>query len=295
MSSAATSESTESTGINWVAVFESLSMAPGEPQSSSQVRSAVQVSVSDVTDADDAAEAIEDAIDADELVRENGGIYVAGHRSDPDQDDEPDDVDEDDVETASDETVEVSADLVERVERLEQQNERQAEAIAELRQKNSTLLEALTNFVEPDAGRTVVGELPEKMRDRGDTFDRTSETIARVNGLVDEIDQELGESDQQTTDGRVMQLRRFLVQQAEGQSNGKFAMDYNAVQTYFNSQAGDGISSSWASQLQTKAAQGHHAFSVDSSDGKKKIRVDLDKIDQGSVYRLKNSAGEEGE
>jgi len=299
MSSADTAspDGVEPTGIDWRDVFDALGMDPGEPHGSAQVRSAVQVSEPEITNSDEAAEVIKQAVEADELRRDDGGIHVAGYgtTTTDESDEETESTTDESATEDGDETVEVSADLVERVEQLEEQNEEQAKAIAELRKKNSTLMEALTNFVEPDAGRTVVGELPSKMRDRGDTFERTSETISRVNRLVDEIDEDLGDSDQQTTDGRVMQLRRFLVQQAEEQSNGKFAMDYNAVQTYFNSQPGDSISASWASQLQTKAAQGHHAFSVDSSDGKKKIRVDLDKIDQGSVYRVKNSASEEGE
>lgn len=297
MSSAETpsADTPEPTGINWEDVFDTLGMDPAEAQSTSQVRSAAQIAVAEITNADDAAEAIEEAVDAGELVQD-GGIHVAGFQPSPDVEDEGDEQpDEPPEEESADETVEVDSDIIERIENLEEQNEQQAKAIAELRQKNSTLMEALTNFVEPDAGRTVVGELPSKMRDRGDTFERTSQTISRVNRLVDEIDEELGDAETQTTDGRVMQLRRFLVQQAERQGNGGFAMDYNAVATYFNSQPGDSISDSWASQLQTKAAQGHHAFSVDKSDGKKKIRVELDKIDQGSVYRLKNSAGEEGE
>lgn len=164
-------ESAVSTDIDWADTFEELGMDPAEPQSSTQVRSAVQVSILEVTSPDSAVTVIQDALSAGELVQQNGGIHVAGFQTETDSDADLDQQAADDEPDTTDETVEVSADIVERVEQLEAQNEEQAKAIAELRKKNSTLLEALTNFVEPDNGRTVVGELPEKMRSRGDTFD----------------------------------------------------------------------------------------------------------------------------
>jgi len=185
----------------------------------------------------------------------------------------------------------VSADIVERVEALEEQNAQQARDIAKLRKKNNVLTQAIAEFAQPDKDRAVVGELPEAMRGRAKKMQRTSKTVSRVNDMLDDLD-DMTKDKQQTTDGRVYQLRRHLVSEAE-KNGGKFAMDYKAVQTFFNAREEDGISSSWASQLQTKAADGHHAFEVKTEP--KRIAVEIDKIDEGSVYRVKNSDSQEAE
>jgi len=296
MSSATTDQSGETIQRDWEAAFESLSMDPGQPQSSTQVRSAAKVSFDAIASFEEADDAVADAIDSGQLVQQSNGVVVAGYESDT-----PNQQKEEKEETATDsrspveddtaETGEVPSDIVERLEALEEQNKQQAEDIARLKQKNNTLTKAIAEFAQPDKDRSVVGELPEAMRGRAKKMKRTSKTVSRVNDMLDDLD-DMTKDKQQTTDGRVYQLRRHLVSEAE-KNGGRFAMDYKAVQTFFNAREDDGISSSWASQLQTKAADGHHAFEVKTEP--KRIAVEIDKIDEGSVYRVKNSGGQEGE
>lgn len=289
MSSATTENTIESANRDWETAFEKLNLDPSEPQSSTQIRSAAQVGFKDVNSLDAAADVVSEAVDAGHLVRKDSGVVVAGHEPEHVEDDEDSErvgVDESTVTTDTRD----DKDIEERVEALQQQNARQAKDIAELQRKNTTLLQAIAEFASPDKNRAVVGELPEAMRGKAKDMNRLSKTITRVNGMLDDLD-DMTQERQETTGSRTFQLRRYLVSQAEN-NGGKFKMNDKAVQSFFNGGEGDDIGRSWASQLINKAADGHNAFTVEKDP--KKIVVDADKIDEGSVYRVKNSAGEEG-
>lgn len=99
-------------------------------------------------------------------------------------------------------------------------------------------------------------------------------------------------AEQSDTEGRLLAIRKYLVEQAHQQNANIYGADYKEIQALFDGQ----ISDSWASTLMRKAAgtfpedaeKAKHGFEVAETKPRNKVRVFCDKIEDRSLLRLKN-------
>lgn len=160
---------------------------------------------------------------------------------------------------------------------------------ARLKQRLSAVEQAVGALVAPDKEGVPRDELSTHASRQARRITRTSQAVRKVSDQLDEIGDSAGSS--WSTQERVHALRTHLVRKNEGDKT--YAMDYNAIQSFFAGKEAD-VSPSWASRLLKRAAEGHEAFSVGKSpDGTQRLTVDRHEIADESFYRRKNSAGQE--
>jgi len=296
MSSTATkTPDTVDAGINWEAIFDSIGNKPWEPVSSSQLALMVSIEADDVDDEQDAGERMLEAVDNGILEKESAGYTIADATPpEPDTNDdttkEPDNLEEQ-HETSENNTQTQAKDTHDDVVDMSRP-ELEAE-VRDLRDRMTAVERKVEQFPAMLAafrnllGDVPIEDLPDAAAQHHDRLERQDDVVREVSDKLTAID-DLTDGRQETTEGRVVQLRRYLVEQAE-QSGGTYGMTYNQIHSYFSGE----ISESWASQLQTKVAEDHEAFFTKKTSGKTKVCVNLDKVDERSIYRLKNSGESE--
>lgn len=284
-----TTREEDSEGIDWEAAFDAQDLDYGHARNMQIVKALVLSGQK--PDGVEEQEAITRAIENGDLEKHDGGFHIPGYE--PTSEASPDSTDETHDETGitsekqssgSEETVEVPLEEWEGMkERLE---------ITESRLL--TALDALGELTDSKQGsQVVVDELPENARKMNSTVERQSRTISAVSNQLDDIGSVVGDKEKMTKEDRIFALQKHVVEMSR-QNGGSFAMDYNAVQSFFSGKDSR-ISSSYASQLLSSAIDAHHAFfERKSNGGNKQIAVKLDKIEEGSFFSVKKDTTGEG-
>jgi VCBS repeat-containing protein len=271
--------------IDWEVVFDAQDLDYGHAGRMDIIR-AVVLSGEKPAGVDE-QDVFDEAVAGGDLERHDGGFHIAEHEPTPPEP-EPEPSEESEGSTGfsskkqlsgADDTVQVPRSYLQELEERAERNERRTEVVIQA-------LGALTGADE--SGQIIVDELVEESRRYGKRFDHMSRTISRVSNQLDSLG-ELQEDKKPTKEGRIHMLRSHLAEKAHA-SNGKYAMDYNAVQSFFEGKGYD-TSDSYASNLLSEAAEGHHAFFIQKRDGSnKKIAVDIEKIEDGSIFSVKKDS-----
>lgn len=279
----------EDDGLDWTLVFDNAELDYGHA-SRMDVIGALILSGQKPEGADE-NRVFSDAVEAGELESHGGGFHIAGYEpAVPEPEPEPSEDETTDTDFSHEKEVSGSEEMVQ-LTRSEYEELRETAERAD--ERVETLIQAFGALTGADeSGQIVVDELIAQGRSTGKRVDHMSRTISKVSNQLDSLG-ELQEDKKPTRKGRVQMLRQHLVDKARS-SNGKHAMDYNAVQSYFEGKGMD-TSASYASNLLSDAAEGHHAFMTRKRDGSnKKVAVDLDKIEEGSFFSVKKDSTGEG-
>jgi len=125
-------------------------------------------------------------------------------------------------------------------------------------------------------------------------LDRMEQYEAQLDGFAERLHEiPTQPSEQQDTEGRLHAIRKYLVRQAHEDNKNIYGADYKEIVALFDG----GISDSWASQLMDKAVgtypgdpeEPKEGFEVADTEPRQKIRVYVEKIEDRSLLRLKNS------
>lgn len=279
----------EEDGVDWELVFDFNGLDYGHASRMDIIRALV-LSDEKPKGADE-QDVFSEAVEADELEKHDGGFRISGYEpAMPEPEPEPSEEETTNPSFSHEKDVSGSEEMVQiprsELEELRETAERADERV-------ETLIQAFGALTGADeSGQIVVDELVAQGRSTGKRVDHMSRTISKVSNQMDSLG-ELQEDKKLTRKGRVQMLRQHLVEKARS-GNGKYAMDYNAVQSYFEGK-GHKTSASYASNLLSDAAEGHHAFMTRKRDGSnKKVAVDLDKIEEGSFFSVKKDSTGEG-
>lgn len=276
-------------GIDWTLVFDNAELDYGHA-SRMDIIGALILSGQKPEGADE-NQVFSDAVEAGELESHDRGFHISGYEPTPQvssdsTNETPDEtgITSEKQSSGSEETVEVPLEEWEGMkDRLETTENRLL-----------TALDALGELTGSKQGsQVVVDELPENARKMNSTVERQSRTISAVSNQLDDIGSVVGDKEKMTKEDRIFALQKHVVEMSR-QNGGSFAMDYNAVQSFFSGKDSK-ISSSYASQLLSSAIKAHHAFfERKSNGGNKQIAVKLDKIEEGSFFSVKKDTTGEG-
>lgn len=282
------------TGINWERIFEEIGNEPYETCPSSQLTLMTSVNVEGVSDQQEAGECILDAVEAGELEQSSSGYTIPGAEppepehgeaeSETENVESDSGTDESESEDIQKDADEVAGQLDDAHSHIRNELSEMQEKVDEMHRAVNVQMPMMTTAMRNLFGDIAFEDMPEAANELRKQLDQNEEILQEVSDQVDAID-DLTEDKQETTESRVIRLRRYLVEQAED-SGGRFGMNDNAIKSFFQGE----ISRSWASQLLDKAAD-HEAFTKKTFSDKrpKQVRVNLDKVPEGSIYRLKNS------
>jgi len=229
------------------------------------------------------------------IVTDEGKHYPAGCLPEVESDDTTEDASEDTF--SGEKQVSGPESVVEVSEsRLDELEERVARAEAEARQANhraEVAIEAVGQLVGlGGSGQIVVDEVAEQARKTGNQIGHMSQTITKVSQQLESLG-EVDDNGSFSKEDRIHSLRRHVVEKSH-ENDSAYGMDYKAVSAFFDGKDAS-ISTSYASNLLTEAAEGHHAFYVRKGEStNKQLAVKLGKIEDGSIFSVKNSSDEGG-
>lgn len=293
--------------IDWESLWTRFGDGLSTEMSWSQLTTVVEIGT-DAADVEEASELIDTAREEDELDYTGSGFILAGAVEGVTSKDE-EVIGEDELTAEQDtETVQKSesqsatdAETTISQSELEDMQARQDALSTQLdnfREENAMLKEAVANLC--GVNRVLVDELPDAAREQRATNQRVNATVEKISQQMDSLGDVVDEK-KNTKKNRVIMVRKHLVQKNEN-SESEYRMTYTEVQALFSTPGeDDGISDSYAHTIMTAAAQGdrkdveaHDAFELVSGTGKKKLRVGMEKIEQGSFYSPKNRGDGEG-